>query len=99
MAIEDTANGVLSACRAGIPTLATPSLYTMGDDFFGAFAVMSDLGEPHRSFVHIDGAGFDEDMVSVAAIDRWLSHSSFLPHGSRGKGLHPSSVTALEMAQ
>jgi len=99
VAIEDSANGVLSACRAGIPTLATPSLYTMGDDFFGAFAVMSDLGEPHRSFVHIDGAGFDEEMVSVAAIDRWLSLSRFLPRGSRGKGLHPSLVTALEMTQ
>ena len=71
----------------------------MGNDFFGAFAVMSDLGEPHRGFVHIDGVGFDEDMVSVAAIDRWLSLSRLLPSGSRGKGLHPSLMTALEMTQ
>jgi HAD superfamily hydrolase (TIGR01509 family) len=80
VAIEDSANGVLSACRAGIATLAIPSLYTIGDDFSGAFAAMSDLGEPHRGLVHLGGAGTSEGMVSIAALDRWLSTPTFLQH-------------------
>ena len=46
LAIEDSALGLRSALAAGIATLVTPSDYTAAEDFAGAAAVLSDLGEP-----------------------------------------------------
>lgn len=46
LALEDSSNGLRSALGAGIPTLITPSEYTAQDDFTGALAQVSDLGEP-----------------------------------------------------
>lgn len=43
VAFEDSQNGVLSACEAGIPVVVTPSLYTSGEKFTGAAAVLKDL--------------------------------------------------------
>ena len=37
IAFEDSANGVLSARRAGLAVVATPSAYTEEDDFAGRF--------------------------------------------------------------
>jgi HAD superfamily hydrolase (TIGR01509 family) len=48
LAIEDSANGVISALEAGIPVLVTENAYTRDDSFNGALAVLSDLGEPGR---------------------------------------------------
>ena len=72
VAIEDSSNGLLSARQAGLCTVATPSLYTAGDDFDGAVSVLSHLGEPQLPFVWINGAGSDESMVTVVALNRWL---------------------------
>ena len=41
LALEDSRNGVLSAQRAGIAVLVTPSVYTAGEDFAGAEIVAS----------------------------------------------------------
>lgn len=71
IAIEDSANGVLSARRAGVAVVATPSIYTANDDFSAALATISDLGEPNRPFRHIGGAGSGEEMVTLAALERW----------------------------
>ena len=46
LTIEDSAIGLRSARAAGIATLVTPSEYTRNDDFTGAAAVLTDLGEP-----------------------------------------------------
>lgn len=46
LAFEDSANGVRSATAAGIPVLVTDNDYTTHDDFSGALAVLSDLGDP-----------------------------------------------------
>ncbi len=46
LAFEDSANGVRSAREAGIPVLVTDNSYTHHDDFSGALAVLSDLGDP-----------------------------------------------------
>ena len=46
LALEDSAIGLRAARAAGIATLVTPSGYTRDDDFRGAAAVLSDLGEP-----------------------------------------------------
>lgn len=43
LAIEDSANGLKSALAARLPTLITPSVYTAGEDFSGALAVLPDL--------------------------------------------------------
>jgi HAD superfamily hydrolase (TIGR01509 family) len=46
IAIEDAAIGLRAARAAGIATLVAVSDYTRGENFSGAAAVLSDLGEP-----------------------------------------------------
>lgn len=43
LAFEDTRNGVESAVGAGLPVVVTPSLYSTGQDFSTATAVLDDL--------------------------------------------------------
>jgi HAD superfamily hydrolase (TIGR01509 family) len=43
VAIEDSRNGLLSACAAGITTIVTPCLYTRDEDFAEAALVIDDL--------------------------------------------------------
>ena len=45
LAIEDTANSVMSAKRAGIDTIATPGALTSGQDFWQADAVVDQLSD------------------------------------------------------
>lgn len=45
VAIEDSANGLIAASRAGIPVLITRSMYFRDDDFGAARAVLDDLSE------------------------------------------------------
>jgi HAD superfamily hydrolase (TIGR01509 family) len=56
LAIEDSANGVLSALGAGVPVLVTDNAYTQEDGFNGALAVLSDLGEPGQPVVVRSGS-------------------------------------------
>ena len=73
---EDSANGLVAAHSAGIPTLVTPSLYTAHQTgagaFDGALATLSDLGEPGAPYRHIAGAGRGEGVVTIEALERWL---------------------------
>jgi HAD superfamily hydrolase (TIGR01509 family) len=46
VAIEDSSVGLSAALAAGLPTLVTISEYTAGNDFSGAAAVLSSLGDP-----------------------------------------------------
>lgn len=46
IALEDSANGVRSARGADVPVAVTINDYTAGDDFAGAIAVHTQLGEP-----------------------------------------------------
>ncbi|WP_064742094.1 HAD-IA family hydrolase [Inquilinus limosus] len=73
VAIEDSRNGVLAARRAGLPVLATPSLYTGDEDLRHALAVLSDLGEPDAPYRHLGGAGAGEGWVTVEALGRWAA--------------------------
>lgn len=43
LAFEDSRNGLLAATAAGLRTVVTPSIYSAGEDFSGAFAVLPDL--------------------------------------------------------
>lgn len=72
LAFEDSINGFRSAGGAGLRSIITPSMYTDHQDFAGAFAVMSDLGEPGAPYRHISGAGADGGVVNLESITRWL---------------------------
>jgi HAD superfamily hydrolase (TIGR01509 family) len=47
LAFEDTRNGVESAVGAGLSVVATPSLYSTGQDFSAAAMVLDDLSHFH----------------------------------------------------
>ncbi len=72
IAFEDTANGLAAATAAGLRTVVTPSVYTWGQDFSGAFALLSHLGDPFEPYEHHAGAGEADPMVTVAALQRWV---------------------------
>jgi HAD superfamily hydrolase (TIGR01509 family) len=78
LAIEDSYNGVMSARRAGITTLATTSDYTRLEDLRYAFGVLSDLGEPDAPFLHFSGVGAGESHVTVDLLQRWC-HGRAMP--------------------
>ncbi|KPG02208.1 haloacid dehalogenase [Rhodopseudomonas sp. AAP120] len=71
VAFEDSTNGLKAALGAGLATIVTPGIYTEGDDFPGAFAVLSDLGEPDAPYRHLAGAGGGEALVTLDALGRW----------------------------
>jgi HAD superfamily hydrolase (TIGR01509 family) len=68
LAIEDTHNGVQSASGAGIAVLVTQSYYSEGEDFSGAVAVLSDLGEPHQPYQVLAGVDDTPGQVDL----QWL---------------------------
>lgn len=45
LAFEDSVPGLKSAVSANLPTFVTPSVYTSGDDFFGAELVVENLAK------------------------------------------------------
>jgi HAD superfamily hydrolase (TIGR01509 family) len=49
LALEDSRNGVVAACRAEIPVLVTESSWTRRDDFTGAITVLPNLKDIHLS--------------------------------------------------
>ncbi len=73
VAFEDSTNGVKAARGAGLATVVTPGIYTEGDDFTGALAVLSDLGEPDAPYRHLAGAGASDTMVTLETLRRWMT--------------------------
>jgi beta-phosphoglucomutase-like phosphatase (HAD superfamily) len=73
LAIEDTNNGVRAASAAGIPVLVTQSYYSEGENFSGALAVLSDLGEPDRPYQVLEGVDDAPDWVDLVRLQRWLA--------------------------
>lgn len=70
LALEDSENGLRSAQAAGIPCLVTRSFYTEGQDFSGALAVLSDLGEPDAPYTLLAGELDERGHVDLALLDR-----------------------------
>jgi HAD superfamily hydrolase (TIGR01509 family) len=68
LAIEDSHIGLRSSLEAGIRTLVTVSAYTLGEDFTGAAAVLSDLGEPGAPARTLAGAGPAGGLVDLAYV-------------------------------
>ncbi|WP_181707217.1 HAD-IA family hydrolase [Chthonobacter rhizosphaerae] len=72
LVFEDSLNGLKAATAAGARTVVTPSVYTANQDFSGAFAVVSHLGDPFDPYEHLGGAGDRDRMVTVNALRRWM---------------------------
>ncbi len=66
LAVEDSHIGLRASLDAGIRTLVTVSAYTLDEDFTGAVAVLSDLGEPGSPARTLAGAGPANGVVDVA---------------------------------
>lgn len=88
VAIEDSTNGLHSACAAGLWTVVTPTFWTEGSDFEGAALVLPSLGDPAQPLEGEPGdrlrdaawLTFDE-MASLAA-PRQKSSLTLLYEGS-----------------
>jgi HAD superfamily hydrolase (TIGR01509 family) len=66
MAFEDSFNGISATNAAAIPTLITINGYTAEDDFSGAMAVVSELGEPHLPAIEVIKGAMSCPFVSLA---------------------------------
>jgi HAD superfamily hydrolase (TIGR01509 family) len=73
LAIEDTRNGVRAASAAGIPVLVTRSYYSDGEDFGGALAVLSDLGEPDCPDRVLAGVDDAHGWVDIQRLRSWIA--------------------------
>lgn len=75
LAIEDSENGLRAALAAGIPTVVTPTAYTLGHQFSAALRLVPHLGDPEHPLAHtVPGA--DQRWVDLAALRRWHDASS-----------------------
>lgn len=76
LAFEDSENGLRAARAAGIPTLITPTAYTVGQQFNDALLVLPHLGDPEQPMgQHVPGA--DHRWVDLAALHRWHDGTLF----------------------
>lgn len=74
LAVEDSANGLKAAIGAGLRTLITVNGYTARDDFTGAVAVLSDLGETERPVAAVlKGCMNRRNYVDAALLATWLN--------------------------
>lgn len=71
LAIEDSFAGLRAARAAGVPTLITVNAYTADDDFDGALAVVSDLGEPDAPARHLAGRPLAGPCVGLSQLRAW----------------------------
>jgi HAD superfamily hydrolase (TIGR01509 family) len=78
LAFEDSENGLGAARAAGIPTIVTPTAYTLGHRFDDALLVLPHLGDPEQPIAQrIPGA--DHAWVDLAALQQW--HQRTKEHG------------------
>jgi HAD superfamily hydrolase (TIGR01509 family) len=79
LAFEDSANGLKASLAASLPTLVTESEYTLDHDFSGAFAVLSDLGEPGKPSQVRRGDMHGKRFVDVELLKIWHREIISLP--------------------
>jgi HAD superfamily hydrolase (TIGR01509 family) len=77
LAFEDSKNGLLASLAAGLPTLVTESEYTLAHDFTGAFAVLSDLGEPDKPCQLRRGDLHGKTFVDIELLNTWHALHQF----------------------
>ena len=71
IALEDSENGLRSSLAAGVRTVITVSDYTKDQNFDGAVAVLSDLGEPDAGFELIHGDAHGKQCVDLDLLEKW----------------------------
>ncbi len=76
LAFEDSENGLQAASAAGLQTLVTPTVFTVGQRFDAAMLVLPHLGEPTLR-LPLGVAGMDEPWVTLAALRRWHAGTLF----------------------
>jgi HAD superfamily hydrolase (TIGR01509 family) len=70
LAFEDSRNGLLAARAARVPVVATPSAFTVHEDFDGALAVLPHLGDPHTPILQMV-RGVWHRWVDLATLRQW----------------------------
>lgn len=70
MVIENGAQGTAAAASLGMGVIATPSLYTLGENFPGARLVVSDLGHPAAPFAVLAGDATGVGHISLDNLRR-----------------------------
>lgn len=68
LAFEDSENGLRASLGAGLRTLVTINNYTQDQDFSGASAVLSDLGEPDAPLRQFAGRNLIRDYINLDAL-------------------------------
>jgi HAD superfamily hydrolase (TIGR01509 family) len=76
VAIEDSNVGLRAALASGLATIVTVSDYTAGQDFSGAAAVVTSLGEPGAAAQSIAGIAPPRGVVDVAFLRAVLEGST-----------------------
>ena len=71
IAVEDSENGFMASQSAGVKTVITVTDYTKDQDFKGAAAILSDLGEPDSPFRVLDGENYGKTHADVELFERW----------------------------
>lgn len=70
VAFEDSRNGIRSSRGAGLRTIVTVNDYTRGEEFDGAVAVLTDLGEPGAPYSRLDRD--ESGVLDLATLKSWL---------------------------
>ena len=68
VAIEDSENGVHAAKAAGLYTIATPSRWTLTQDFSGADLVLYSLGDPDAPLDRVTAGAIGGSQLGLAQI-------------------------------
>lgn len=71
LAFEDSRNGIRASLGAGLKTIVTVNDYTRDDDFSGAVAILSDLGEPYAPYTRLDRT--ESGVVDLARLHAWFA--------------------------
>jgi len=78
VALEDSPAGVAAARDAGVAVLATPSVYTMGEDFSRAHRLVPSLGDPTMPWEQPQ-PGFAQRWVALSDLQRLLAAGEIVP--------------------
>lgn len=78
IAFEDSAIGVRSAKAAGLFTVATPSLWTIGQDFTAADVVLTSLADPERPLYAVDELRIGAKYLGLDQLETLHSAASML---------------------
>ncbi len=71
LAIEDSPQGLRSSLAAGVAAVVSVSKYFEGEDFSGAVAVVSDLGEPGLPFTILSGDAQGRGYIDLDLLRIW----------------------------